>query len=142
MTCLPDANLWIALTVGQHVLHTPAKYWFESAANDTIAFCRVTQMGFLRLLTNPLVMQGDALTAIQSWRVLRQLRANDQVIFAPEPSELDPAWQRMTAAHTTGANFWTDTYLAAFAETAGYTLVTFDRDFRKHKDLLVKFLGN
>ena len=142
MTYLPDVNLWIALTVGEHVQHEPAKNWFASVANDTIAFCRVTQMGFLRLLTNPRVMQSDALTAAQSWRLLRQLRTNDRIIFTPEPSELEPAWQRMTAARTTPANFWTDTYLAAFAETAGCTLVTFDRGFRKHKDVLVHVLSN
>jgi predicted nucleic acid-binding protein len=49
MTCLPDVNVWLALTIAEHVHHAPAKRWFESQEHEQIAFCRVTQMGFLRL---------------------------------------------------------------------------------------------
>ena len=47
----------------------------------------------------------------------------------------------MTGYHKTGANFWTDTYLAAFTEVTGYRLVTFDQGFAKYKKLSVKILG-
>jgi predicted nucleic acid-binding protein len=39
------------------------------------------------------------------------------------------------------ADFWTDTYLAAFAEVTGYRLVTFDQGFGKYKKLSVEILG-
>jgi len=73
MTCLPDVNVWIALTVAEHVHHAVAKQWFESSEEGQIAFCRVTQMGFLRLLTNPRVMAGQALTPDRAWNVLDAL---------------------------------------------------------------------
>jgi predicted nucleic acid-binding protein len=63
MTYLPDVNLWIAFRVAEHVGHKAAMEWMKAAGSDTIALCRVTQMGFLRLLTNSRVMAGDVLTA-------------------------------------------------------------------------------
>ncbi len=140
MIYLPDVNLWIALTVSGHVQHRAAMAWLAEAGDETLAFCRVTQMGFLRLLTNERVMADDAFTADRAWRLLERIQREDRVIFSQEPAGLDRAWQKLTAAHKTGANFWTDTYLAAFAESAGCTLVTFDRGFNKHKMLPVRVL--
>ena len=141
MTYLPDVNLWIALTVSGHVHHNTATAWLEEAGDEILAFCRVTQMGFLRLLTNERVMTEDVFTADQAWRLLERLRRHDRVIFSPEPPGLERTWQTMTTPHKTGANFWTDTYLAAFAMSSDCTLVTFDRGFHKHKKLPVRILG-
>jgi len=141
MTYLPDVNIWIALTIAEHVQHRAAIEWMEAAASDTIAFCRVTQMGFLRLLTNARVMGGDVYTASQAWNLVARIRQDDRVIFASEPPGLEQTWRKMTADHKTGANFWTDTYLAAFGQSTEYTLVTFDRGFVKHKKLSMRILG-
>jgi predicted nucleic acid-binding protein len=46
MTCLPDVNVWLALTVAEHVHHAAATQWFETLEREQIAFCRVTQTGF------------------------------------------------------------------------------------------------
>jgi uncharacterized protein len=140
MTYLPDVNVWIALTVAEHVQHSAAKQWFEETVNDTIALCRVTQMGYMRLLTNVQVMAQDVFTADQAWHLLEQLGQDDRILFAPEPPALDRTWRQMTAGHKSGANFWTDTYLAAFAQVTDYTLVTFDRGFKKHKRLSMQLL--
>jgi toxin-antitoxin system PIN domain toxin len=141
MTYLPDVNLWIALTVAEHVCHKAAMEWIEAAGSDTIALCRVTQMGFLRLLTNSRVMAGDVFTADRAWRLMERIRDDDRVVFVSEPPGLEPVWLTMTGYHKTGANFWTDTYLAAFAEVTGYRLVTFDQGFAKYKKLSVQILG-
>lgn len=141
MTCLPDVNVWIALLIAGHVHHKAAKSWFEESADDTVAFCRVTQMGLLRLLTNTQVMARDVLTADQAWDVLDQLEQDDHILFASEPPGIDAAWRHVAGGAKTGANFWTDAYLAAFAQTAGYTLVTFDKGFRKYKQLSPRVLG-
>jgi predicted nucleic acid-binding protein len=45
---LPDVNVWIGLVVIEHIRHSQAVRWFDSTSTDTLAFCRVTQMGFLR----------------------------------------------------------------------------------------------
>jgi predicted nucleic acid-binding protein len=57
MTYLPDVNVWLALTLASHAQHRAATAWLEEVADETLAFCRVTQMGFLRLLTNELAVQ-------------------------------------------------------------------------------------
>lgn len=142
MTYLPDVNIWIALSAGEHVHHRAAATWFDAIENDMVAFCRVTQMGFLRLLTNARVMFADVFTARQAWRWLDQLMHDDRVVFAAEPSGLEQVWRRMTGRHEAGANFWTDTYLAAFGKTSGYTIVTFDRHFEKQEDLAVRLLSS
>jgi toxin-antitoxin system PIN domain toxin len=141
MTYLPDVNLWLALAVAEHVHHRAAREWVDTAANDTIAFCRVTQMGFLRLLTNPRVMADDALRAGAAWHLLESLRKDERIVFSPEPRDIERTWRSLTASPSTGPNFWTDTYLAAFAQSTGYTLVTFDRGFRKYKRLALRLLG-
>lgn len=142
MTYLPDVNIWIALTVAEHVGHEAAMAWIEAAESDTIALCRVTQMGFLRLLTNSRVMAGDVFTAERAWRLMERTRDDDRVVFVSEPPGLDQVWRTLTGHHKTGANFWTDTYLAAFAEVTGYRLVTFDQDFAKYKKTSVQILSS
>ncbi len=57
MVSLPDVNIWIALAAEGHVHHAPAREWFTAQADVSVAFCRITQMGLLRLLTNPDVMR-------------------------------------------------------------------------------------
>src|SRR5579872_6731962 len=55
---LPDINLWLALSVGDHAHHERAeRYWYDESAEE-IAFCRITALGFLRLCTNSSVMSG------------------------------------------------------------------------------------
>ena len=90
---LPDINVWIGLTVIEHEQHLEAIRWFESATGDTLAFCRVTQMGFLRLLTNTHVMKGDALTPQAAWRRLDHVWRAVNPVFAPEPALLETAWR-------------------------------------------------
>src|ERR1035437_4282472 len=52
----PDVNIWIALAAEGHVHHVPARDWFAAQPDGSVAFCRITQMGLLRLLTNSSVM--------------------------------------------------------------------------------------
>jgi uncharacterized protein len=122
MTCLPDVNVWIALIVAEHVGHRSAAAWYGGSDWDTLAFSRVTQMGFLRLLTN-------------------QHRQNPNIAFVREPPGIEEGWRGLTTNGTVGHNFWTDAYLAAFAEAAGFTLVTFDRGFTKYKNMPIRVLS-
>jgi predicted nucleic acid-binding protein len=52
MTYLPDVNVWIALAAERHTLHRKARQWFRSLKDERLEFCRLTRLGFLRLLTN------------------------------------------------------------------------------------------
>ena|SRR5258707_12930729 len=142
MTYLPDVNVWIAVAYDAHVHHAPATAWFEAIEADKIVFCRVTELAFLRLLTNPRVMTDkDVRTYSEAWTGLDTLYKDTSVGFAEEPEGLERAWRNNTHHHNTGANFWTDAYLAGFAAAAGYTIVTFNRGFRRYKDVRLELLG-
>lgn len=141
MTCLPDVNVWIALAVAEHIHHAPATQWFEDSFGDTLAFCRITQMGFLRLLGNRRVMGEGALAASQCWKLLAGYLAHPRIQFAPEPTGFEDLWRAATGHDRKGANFWTDTYLAAFAAAAGYTVVTFGAGLKQQRAARVRVLG-
>jgi toxin-antitoxin system PIN domain toxin len=140
MTFLPDVNVWIALAVIEHKHYEQAVKWFDSVGDNDIAFCRVTQMGFLRLLTNPHVMKGDQFTPSGAWQLFDRLYAQANAVFEPEPPQLETIWRGVTRTSRPETNFWTDAYLAAFAEAADYTLVTFDRGVSRFKNVSVKIL--
>lgn len=63
VVCLPDVNVWAAAVADRHEDRATARQWFDSASAP-ICVCRVTQMAFLRLLTNPKVMNEDMLSPL------------------------------------------------------------------------------
>jgi toxin-antitoxin system PIN domain toxin len=126
MTCLPDVNVWIALAAERHTLHRAARHWFGNLQDQRIAFCRLTQLGFLRLLTNKHVMQEEVMLPGQAWDAYRVLRLDRRIGYVAEPSELPETWQAFTEGALSSPNLWTDAYLCAFAHAARLTLVTFD----------------
>jgi len=58
---------WLALTFEVPSHHRSAKSWFDSIEEEIIAFCRLTQLGFLRLATNPPVFAEEALKLPDAW---------------------------------------------------------------------------
>jgi uncharacterized protein len=123
---LVDVGVWLAAVWGRHVHQPLAAQWFGEEADD-IAFCRVTQMGLLRLLSNPAIMGEDAIDRSQAWRTYDQLWADERVLWADEPAELDAVWRAISARDDKSHKLWTDDYLAAFAQASDATLVTLDR---------------
>jgi len=127
MTYLPDVNVWIALASEKHVHHTAAKQWFAGLTEEKLVFCRVTQLGFLRLLTNHHVMKDEVIDPEGAWQVYRTFRADRRIGFANEPIALGEFWQDFTVGTMVSPNLWTDAYLCALAKAIGSTLVTFDK---------------
>lgn len=123
---LVDVGVWLAAVWGRHIHHPVAADWFGNEAND-ILFCRVTQMGLLRLLSSPAIMGDDAIDRSQAWRTFDQLWADERVLWADEPAELDAVWRAISARDDKSHKLWTDDYLAAFAQARQATLVTLDR---------------
>ena len=140
MTYLVDVNVWFALTYVGHVHHPAARDWFDNMGPDQAALCRITQSGLLRLLTNVRVMGVDVLTAAKAWAIYDNLTSDARVTFAVEPPRVEAAWRSATKHPHSGPNFWTDAYLAAFAEAGDYTIVTFDRGFRRHRGVPLRLL--
>ena len=138
---LPDVNIWIALAAEGHVHHLPARAWFARQADGSVAFCRITQMGLLRLLTNPRVMGRAPRTIGQAWETFEQLRADRRLVFASEPERIESAWRGFMTQPAVGPSSWTDAYLAAFAEAHSYSLVTFDTGFARWPALELQLLS-
>jgi uncharacterized protein len=137
---LPDVNVWIAIAAEGHVDHPIAREWFQSQPSEAIAFCRISQMGLLRLLTNPKVMRTATRTLENAWELYDDLLSDRRVVFADEPAGLTHGWRSLTKSGTWGVNTWTDAYLAAFALEYSFTFVTFDSGFRKWPELQCVYL--
>jgi toxin-antitoxin system PIN domain toxin len=129
--CLPDINVWLAIAAGGHVHHREAVTWFDTAAPASAAFCRITQMGFLRLLTNAHAMREDVQTQKQAWRVFDRLRDDERVTYLAEPEDLEREWRAATQHPSPSNHRWTDCYLQAFATARQAVVITFDRAFAK-----------
>jgi len=135
MTYLPDVNVWIALAAERHAFHPTARKWFNGVQDEELAFCRVTQLGFLRLLTNKHVMLEEALNPGEAWVAYRALRLDRRIGYSAEPKELPETWQAFTEGPLSSPNLWTDAYLCAFANAARLTLVTFDAKIPTRDDV-------
>jgi hypothetical protein len=130
---LLDVNVWLALAVEGHPQHKAAlKAWSQLTRP---CFCRLTQLGFLRLLCNAHVMGGAVLEPEAAWASYAQLAESGVVEFVEEPAGLDGRLKQLAARAKASRDFWTDAYLAAFARCAGLRLVSFDSGFTGHKDL-------
>lgn len=136
---LPDVNFWLALTANQHEHYTLAADWF-AGITDQLLFCRVTQMGFFRLLTNAKVVGDEVLDPTAALSVYQELLTDDRIKFAKEPPDLEPTWAGLMRGTSASNNSWTDAYLAAFALTSGFRMVSFDKGLRRWPSLRLEVL--
>jgi uncharacterized protein len=124
----PDVNVWLALFHEIHPHHKAARAWSESLDDDSIVyFCRFTQFGLLRLLTNQSAMRADVLTQSQAWEAFDSLLADPGNQMMDEPGGIDTLFREQTSSNEPSTKQWADGYLAAFAMAAGIRLVTLDR---------------
>ncbi|MGI8743174.1 MAG: TA system VapC family ribonuclease toxin [Bryobacteraceae bacterium] len=127
----PDVNVWIALTHSGHKHHRLAVRWLSSVDDDArLFFCRITQLSFLRLLSQAAVMTPDeALTQTEAWQAYDLWFTDSRVAFLGEPADVEADFRRLARLNLAGPKDWADSYLTAFAQRSGLTLVTFDRGF-------------
>jgi len=124
----PDVNVWLALVHEIHPHHKAVKVWSDSLGGDSIVyFCRFTQLGFLRLLTNQSAMRTDVLTQSQAWEAFDALLADPNNQMMDEPGGIDSLFRRETSSDEASTKQWADGYLAAFAKAGNLTLVTLDK---------------
>jgi uncharacterized protein len=122
---LLDVSVWLAATVERHAQFRTASAWFD-VQQRSLALCRVAQMGFLRLLTNPSVMQQDVLSRQEAWEVIDRLSRDPRVVWADEPTGLESAWRALSAGADKDHKLWTDDYFAAFAQAVDMPFATLD----------------
>ncbi len=145
MPKLADSNVWLALTLSKHGCHRVSREWFDRLTpGDPVVFCRSTQQSFLRLLTTPEVLTPygiGPLSNVQAWTAYEAWFASGCVAFVDEPRGLDSSWKNLAVRETPSPKLWMDAYLAAFAMTGGYQLVTTDRGFRQFTGLDLRILA-
>jgi len=139
-TDLLDANVWLALAAEAHPHHVRARAYWENQAASATAFCRLTQLAFLRHLTNQTIMGDQALSPSAAWKKLQEFLALPEVKSLAEPEGLDGRLGDFCNLGRTSPNLWSDAYLAAFAKCAGLRLVTFDQGFSHFKAVELLFL--
>jgi toxin-antitoxin system PIN domain toxin len=138
---LLDANVWLALAAEAHAHHDRAQAYWNDEAATLAAFCRVTQLAFLRHLTNKTIMGEHYLTPRAAWRKCGDFLALPEVKLLQEPPGLTEQLGRYCELGRTSPNLWTDAYLAAFAKCAGLRLVSFDTGFSAFTGLEVLTLA-
>jgi toxin-antitoxin system PIN domain toxin len=125
---LPDVNVWVALHHQRHAQHRAALGWFNALNQETtLVFCRQTQLSLFRLLTTDAVMGRETLTQRECWSLYARWLAGGRAQERPEPPGVQEAFRARTSAAEPAPKTWMDSYLAAFAEAAQLTLVTFDQ---------------
>lgn len=133
---LCDTNVWMALSLSRHNQHQVAKGWLDTVDRPgSIWFCRATQQSFLRLLTDKSVLGAfgnPPLTNRQAIDAFESLLSDDRIgLVVPEPAELESCWRQYACRDTASPKLWMDAYLAAFAVSGGYQLVTNDSAYRQ-----------
>jgi toxin-antitoxin system PIN domain toxin len=124
----PDVNVWLALSAPDHVHFPTAWRWYQSLdQGEMLYFCRMTQLGLLRLLTTRSLMGPGTLNQTEAWKAFDSWLEDANAEFLEEPAGLETAFRFRTGGSQASPKEWGDAYLAAFAEAAGLTLVTFDR---------------
>lgn len=138
---LCDVNVLLALITDRHASHAAAVGWLDNMTAGEAVICRLAQTGLLRLLNNPAVMGEEVLDTLACWEMWHRLLEDERISFTPtEPPTLDAAFERFTRGRAFTPRLWTDAYLAAYAQTSGFTLVTFDRGFRQFAGLTCQVL--
>jgi toxin-antitoxin system PIN domain toxin len=122
----PDVNVWLALASHEHVHSAVARRWWNSHEGG-MAFCRISQLGLLRLLTTAAVMGNKPLSLDRSWRIYDELLADDRVVFVYEWPETDAVFRATAAGHVASPKVWADAWMLAMASASGGVLVTFDK---------------
>lgn len=132
---LIDINVWLALSWGGHPSPPAAHAWLsaEAGVKSRMQFCRITQLGLLRLLTNEMVTGVDALSLEEAFEVEDRWLEDPRVEFAAERHGLERFFREATVGvrKQKASKVLVDAYLIAFAGVEKATLITFDKGMLK-----------
>ena len=129
-TALLDVNLLTALFWAPHVHHGAAHQWFSRRrTSGSWATCPITQLGVVRVLSNPSV-SSDALTPAQALALLESNLVDPAHEFWADAIALPTATASMRSV-LQGHQQLTDAYLLGLAAHRHGVLVTFDQGLRQ-----------
>lgn len=127
-TALLDLNILTALLWPAHEHHDAAHRWFSRRANARWATCSLTQLGFVRIVSNP-AFSRDALSPVAAAALLAENLVHPDHKFWTESLQVPAAIKGMEP----GMHLYrqlTDAYLLALASHRKGVLATFDRGLR------------
>jgi toxin-antitoxin system PIN domain toxin len=129
---LLDVNVLLALAWPNHQFHVSARTWFVAEAPRGWSTCAITQLGFVRLSSNPR-FTALAKAPAEALALLEHLIATPghRYLDATPPPAAPPF--RDLATRLMGPNQVTDAFLLATALHHGVPLVTFNARL-KHLD--------
>lgn len=125
----PDVNVWLALSVQEHAQHETAMRWLRRVRiEERLLFSRYTQLGLLRLLMNPALLDPP-LAMLEAWQVFDRWLEDPRTVFTAEPRSMDTAFRQASApfADQAAARWLGNCYVLAFARETDSILVTFDQ---------------
>lgn len=121
---LPDTNVLLALAWPNHQFHAAARLWFSSFGGNW-ATCTVTQLGFVRLSSNP-AFTRHAKTPREALVLLRLMVAHPKhVLLNSDPGLIAESFEAV-AQNLQGHKQVTDAYLIFLASESRAQVVTFD----------------
>src|SRR4051812_15337198 len=121
---LLDVNALLALAWPNHQFHTEVLARLEQQPAPRWATCALTQLGFVRLSSNPKIVEVRK-TPAEAVSLLADLTRDQLHVYL----ETLPALPNAAGAfrHLLGHQQVTDAYLLGVAEANGATLLTLDR---------------
>jgi len=125
VTALPDVNVLIALAFPNHLHHAPAQAWFGAVRNRRWATCPLTQLGFIRIASNPRLSVAAVLPAQARALLMAATHVGDHR-FWPDDVDVSAA-PEFASDLLVGHRQVTDAYLIAMAARHDGVVVTFDR---------------
>jgi toxin-antitoxin system PIN domain toxin len=124
---LLDVNALVALAWDSHVHHARMRSWFrENASRGGWETCPLTESGFVRVSSNPVVLPS-AIGVAAAREVLTALRATEGHRFLEDDVSLSD--DDLPTVH--GHRQVTDAHLLTLARRRGVKLVTFDAGVRE-----------
>jgi toxin-antitoxin system PIN domain toxin len=122
---LLDVNALVALAWDSHVHHARMRAWFGENASRGWETCPLTESGFVRVSSNPVVLPS-AISVAAAREILTALRAADGHRFLKDDVSLTDGDVPMVH----GYRQVTDAHLLTLARRRGVALVTFDAGVR------------
>jgi uncharacterized protein len=124
MIYLLDVNALVALGFLNHEFHARVANWVQSSSSKQLASCSITELGFLRVLSQA---PAYGFTVAQARALLLRLKEERAARLAFIPDEHDvshlPGWVKSPKQITDG-------HLSKLASAKGAVLATLDESIR------------
>ena len=127
MACLIDINVLLALAWPNHPHHQVATRWFDEESDSGWATCATTQLGFVRISSQPKFSAEHVDPATACALLLRWVAHPRHLYWREEGVGLTAPHFRELLPSVLTHNFVTDAFLISIATANGGKLATLDK---------------